>query len=125
MNELNSIETNSNLNAIPLNGRTKFNLNEIHKIKDYFNTEIQERKTMHCCIRKYIAAFYYIDKTCFICNICRNKYYFFYKYYWNSCRNSKCKFYFNIFFNYRTNKKVIESNKEKKKKHNKIVTLAN
>ena len=46
MNELNSIETHSNLNAIPLSDQTKFRLNEINKIKDYFNSEIQERKTM-------------------------------------------------------------------------------
>ena len=46
MNELNSIETRSNLNAIPLSDRTKFMLNEFNKIKDYFNSEIQERKTM-------------------------------------------------------------------------------
>ena len=31
---------------IPLNDQTKFRLNEINKIKDYFNTEIQERQTM-------------------------------------------------------------------------------
>ena len=43
MNELNSIETQSNLDAISLSGQTKFRLNEINKIKDYFNSEIQER----------------------------------------------------------------------------------
>ena len=46
MNELNSIETHSNLNAISLSDQTKFRLNEINKIKDYFNSEIQEKKTM-------------------------------------------------------------------------------
>ena len=30
----------------------------------------------------------------------------------------------NIFSNYRDNKKIIESNKEKKKRHNKVVVLA-
>ena len=69
MNQLNLIQTHSNLNAIPLNDQTKFRLNEINKIKDYFNTEIQERKTMSKKLSKYIAAFDYIDKTCFICNI--------------------------------------------------------
>ena len=42
MNELNSIETQPNLDAIPLSDQTKFRLNEINKIKDYFNSEIQE-----------------------------------------------------------------------------------
>ena len=63
MNELNSIETHSNLNAVPLSDQTKFRLNEINKIKDYFNSEIQERKTTSKKLSKYIAAFDYIDKT--------------------------------------------------------------
>ena len=66
MNELNSIETQSNLNAVPLSDQTKFRLNEINKIKDNFNTEIQERKTMSKKLSKYIAAFDYIDKTLII-----------------------------------------------------------
>ena len=63
MNELNLIETQSNLNAILLNDQKKFMLNEINKIKNYFNSEIQERKTMSRKLSKYIAAFDYIDKT--------------------------------------------------------------
>ena len=39
MNEPNSAE-------ISLNDQTKFRLNEINEIKDYFNSEIRERKTM-------------------------------------------------------------------------------
>ena len=63
MNELNSIETQSNLDAIPLSDQTKFWLNEINKIKDYFNSKIQERKTTSKTLSKYIAAFDYIEKT--------------------------------------------------------------
>ena len=44
MNELTSIETQSNLDAIPLSDQTKFRLNEINQIKDYFNSEIKERQ---------------------------------------------------------------------------------
>ena len=62
-NKLNSIETHSNLDAIPLSDQTRFRLNEINKIKDSFNTEIQKRKTMSKKLSKYIAAFDYIDKT--------------------------------------------------------------
>ena len=124
MNKLNSIEAQSNLDAIPLSDQKKFRLNEINTIKAYFNSEIQERKTMSKKLSKCIAAFDYIDKT-FICNIWSNKHYFFYKCYWNSCRISKCKFYSSIFFGNRSNKKIVKSNKkEKKKKHNKIVMLA-
>ena len=57
MIELNLIETQSNLNAILLNDQKKFMLNEINKIKNYFNSEIQERKTMSRKLSKYIAAF--------------------------------------------------------------------
>ena len=66
MNKLNSIETHSNLNPIPLSDQTKFRLNEINKIKDYFNSEIQERKTMSKKLSKYIVAFDYINKTLII-----------------------------------------------------------
>ena len=60
MNKLNLIETQSNLGAILLSDQTKFRLNEVNKIKDCFNSEIQERKTMSIKLSKDIAAF---DKT--------------------------------------------------------------
>ena len=63
MKKLNSVKTYSNLDAIPLSDQTKIRLNEINKIKDHFNSEIQERKTMSKKLSKYIAAFDYIDKT--------------------------------------------------------------
>ena len=44
MSELNSIGTHLNLNEIRRSDQTKFRLNEINKIKDYFISEIQERK---------------------------------------------------------------------------------
>ena len=40
-----------------LSDQTKFRLNEINKIKDYFNLEIQGRKTMSKNLIKYIARF--------------------------------------------------------------------
>ena len=55
MSELNSIETHSNLNEIPLIDQTKFRLNAINKVQDYFNSEIQERKTMGKKLSKYIV----------------------------------------------------------------------
>ena len=51
--------SNSNLE---LNNLTKFRLDEINKIKDYFNAEIKERKDIVKKISKYIAAFDYADK---------------------------------------------------------------
>ena len=47
-----------------LSDQTKFRLNKINKIKNYFNAEIQERKIISKIFSKYIiAAFDYFDKT--------------------------------------------------------------
>ena len=51
--------SNSNLE---LNNLTKFRLNEINKIKDYFNAKIKERKDIIKKISKYIVALDYADK---------------------------------------------------------------
>ena len=45
-----------------LNDLTKFRLDEINKIKDYLNAEIKERKNIVKKISKYIVAFDYADK---------------------------------------------------------------
>ena len=47
---------------LELNDLTKFRLDEINKIKDYLNTEIKERKDIVKKISKYIVAFDYADK---------------------------------------------------------------
>ena len=52
----------SNLVEISLRDQTKFRLTEINKIKDYFNSEIRERKAISKILSKYIAAFDYADK---------------------------------------------------------------
>ena len=45
-----------------LTNQTKFRLNEISKIENYFNQEIKERKINSKKLSKYVAAFDYIDK---------------------------------------------------------------
>ena len=40
----------------------KYRLDEINKIKEYFNAEIKERKDIIRKISKYIVAFDYVDK---------------------------------------------------------------
>ena len=50
---------NSNLEV---NDLTKFRLDEINNIKEYFNAEIKERKDIIKKICKYIVAFDYADK---------------------------------------------------------------
>ena len=61
MNKDNSIET---LNKyLDLANQTKFRLNETNEFKDFFNSEIWERKAMNKKLSKYIAGFDYIEKT--------------------------------------------------------------
>ena len=50
------------VNTSVLSDQKKLKLNKINIIKDYFNSEIQERKIMSKKRSKYIAAFDYIDK---------------------------------------------------------------
>ena len=45
-----------------LNDLTKFRLDEINKIKDYLNAEIKERNDIVKKISKYVVAFDYSDK---------------------------------------------------------------
>ena len=66
MNKPNLIKTHSNLN---LSDQIKFRLDEINKIKDYFSTEILERKTMSKKLSKYIDAFGYTDKTLIVSSV--------------------------------------------------------
>ena len=62
MNEFNSTETLTNTYS-NLNAQTKFRLDQINKIKDYFNSEIQRRRIMSKKLSKYIAAFDNFDKS--------------------------------------------------------------
>ena len=44
-----------------LTDETKFRLNEISKIENYFNSEINQRKLCSKRLSKYVTAFDYID----------------------------------------------------------------
>ena len=45
-----------------LTDQTKFRINEIRKIENYFNSEISQRKNASKKLSKYVSAFDYIDK---------------------------------------------------------------
>ena len=49
-------------NIIELTNVNKYRLDEINKIKDYFNNEIKERKDIIKKLNKYIVTFDYLDK---------------------------------------------------------------
>ena len=59
MNESSSIEAIGKTN---LTNQTKFPLDEISKIENYFIEEINQRKLCSKKLSKYVAVFDYIDK---------------------------------------------------------------
>ena len=58
MNECNSIE----IDKTNLTDQTKFRLNEITKIENYFNEEINQKKSCSKKLSKYVTNFDYTDK---------------------------------------------------------------
>ena len=123
MNGSNSIKT-ENLNAIPVNDPTKFRLNEINKMR-LFLLEIQERKIISKKLSKYIADFDYADKIFILLSA--------------SFGTLSIVSHATVvgipvglasasltvaFSNNRNSKEIIKRDKEKKKKHNKVVILA-
>ena len=59
MNKSNSIEA---INKTNLSEQTKFWLDEISKIENYFIEEISHRKSCSKKLSKYVAVFYYTDQ---------------------------------------------------------------
>ena len=51
-----------NMNNIELADINNYRLNEINKIKDYFNNEINEREDIVKKLNKYMVSFDYLDK---------------------------------------------------------------
>ena len=49
-------------NIIELTNVNKYRLDEINKIRDYFNNEIKERKDIVKKLNKYLVSFDYLDK---------------------------------------------------------------
>ena len=67
-------ETNSNISMYPnlsppLTDDQQFRLNKINEIRDYFVAEIKERELMSKRISKYIAFFYYFDKSLIVLSV--------------------------------------------------------
>ena len=57
-----NLEVSKSNEISELKGLTKYRLDEINKIKDYFNAGIKERKDIVKKISKYIVAFDFADK---------------------------------------------------------------
>ena len=52
----------NNLNVIELTNVNNYRLDEINKIRDYFNNEIKDRKDIIEKLNKYIVSFDYLGK---------------------------------------------------------------
>ena len=63
MNELRPVKTYSDLSTLSLNDQTKFRLNEINTIKDYFEFKIKEREAAIKKLSRYTVSLDYTDKT--------------------------------------------------------------
>ena len=63
MNKVSSIKK---IEWTNLTDQTRFRLNEISKIENYFNQEIKERKLNSKKSYKYVATFDYMDKILFV-----------------------------------------------------------
>ena len=66
MNKSNSIETIDKTN---LTNQTKFRLDEINKIENYFIKEINQRKSCSKKLSKYVAVFDYIDQVLIVLSV--------------------------------------------------------
>ena len=66
MNESNSIET---IDKTDLTNQTKFRLDEISKIENYFIKEINQRKSCSKKLSKYVAVFDYIDQVLIVLSV--------------------------------------------------------
>ena len=123
MNESNSTEA---IDKINFTNQTKFRLDEISKIENYFIEEINQRKSCSKKLSKYVAAFDYIDKILIVLSA-------------TTGGVSICSFTsvvgapvgiasanFTLIFSPTTGiiKKLLSTTRIKKKKHDKIFVLA-
>ena len=108
-----------------MSDQTDLRLNEINKIKDYFDSEIQERKTINKK-SKYIAAFDYIDKTLIILPATRGEISIISFTSVIGIPAGIASASLTLIFSLTTGiiKKLLKVTRKKKKKHNKIFMLA-
>ena len=122
-NKSNSIEA---IVRTDLSQQTKFSLDEISKIENYFHKEINQRKSCSKKLSKYVAVFDYIDKILIVLSA-------------TTGGVSICSFTsivgapvgiasasFTLIFSLTTGivKKLLSTTRNKKKKHDKIFMLA-
>ena len=114
------------INKINLSDQTKFRLSEIIGIENYFHQEINQRKLSSEKLNKYVNTFNYVDKILIVLNATTG----------GVCIVSHASVFgapigiasagFTIVFSLATGiiKKLLKTTRNKKKKHDKILTLA-
>ena len=115
-----------NLSGNPSSNQQQFGLKKVNEIKDYFVADIKERELMSKRLSKYIAFFYYFDKSLIVLSV-------------TTSNISIASFEtvigapvgmvsasFSLAFSISAGiiKKLLKTTRNKKKKHNKIVMLA-
>ena len=104
----------------------KFRLNEITKIENYVNSEINQRKTCSKKLSKYVTAFDYIDKILIVLSAASGGVFIFLSVSVVGAPIGIAGASFTLFFSPTTEiiKKLLSITRNKKKKHDKILALA-
>ena len=115
----------SNFN-LKFNDLTKFRLDEINKIKYYFNLEIKERKEITKKLSKYIAVFDYADKIFITLSASFGTLSLIFHATAKGIPVGLAGSSLTVLFSITTGivKKILNTTRKKKKKHNKIIALA-
>ena len=108
-----------------LSDQTKFRLDEIKKIENYFNSEINQRKLCSKKLSKYVTAFDYIDKISIVLNATTGGVSIISHAIVVGAPVGIASAEFTIVFSLTTGiTKKLKTTKKKKKKHHKILILA-
>ena len=109
-----------------LTDQKKFRLNEITKIENYVNSEINQRKTCSKKLSKYVAAFDYIDKILIVLSATSGGVFILLSVSVVGAPTEIAGASFTLFFSPTTGiiKKLLSITRNKKKKHDKILALA-
>ena len=106
--------------------QTKFRLNEISKIENYLNQEINQRKSCPKKLNKYLAAFNYINKTLILLSATSGRIFIFSSVSVLGAPVGKRGAIFTFIFSLTIGiiNKLLSITTNKEKKHNKILMLA-
>ena len=122
MNEWNSIK----IDKKSLTDQTKYRLNELNKIENYFKSEINQRKSCSKKLSKYVAAFDYIDKVLIVLRATRGGVFIISFTRFFGAPVGIASTIFTLIFSLTIGiiKKLLSITRNKKKKHDKILMLA-